>query len=133
MATTSRKDLNKYVIFDTEMRALRKWVEDITLYNKVFFYTFMEDVVGLKLENYDINARQPISRHEKMKYLANMGLSPYKISKIMKAYVGTVHQVLADDRNVRFYRENPALDSIIEEWQKVRPLFPDEIFIKYLE
>lgn len=129
MDSTSKYKVDKYAVFSTEMRAIRLWLELVGSYK---FYTFMREYVGIDLRNsiFDI---PPLTKAEKVKYLANMGLNVRTIANTLKASPITVKKILEEDKNVRFTHNNLVLDSIISHWNKVRSVFPNEIFINYLK
>lgn len=132
--------VNEYLVFNTEMQALKEWLQylhRIAAPNKLItsklFTNFMQEHFNMDLSEIVFSRIVPMNMSEKIKYLANLGLNKNEITKVTGKYHYTVDKTLREDNNVRYYQPNEEMDKLMEQWEKVRPLIPNEIFINYLK
>jgi uncharacterized protein YerC len=131
--------LHEYTVFEIEMNALKKWLTAIKSVSRLHFnpdaefYRFLQSrLPGVNWQELDTNQFQYTDSTKALYLLESgctytqiqnaLGLSPTTISKIKKGYG------FAPTRPV-----NPTYMLMIAEWKRLRPLLPNEIFIKWLK
>lgn len=129
--------IHRYDIFEYEMLALKNWFKSLTppgvpqnplthrdMLVKMYIASPLYDTV-------EFNQEPQPSKRQKIMYLNSLGLKSRDIQKYTQSSPNTIQKVLKEDKT--FVRpDNPDFDKLIEAWQRIRKLIPDEIFIKYL-
>lgn len=84
-----------------------------------------------KLKEEYFNTKPP-TKAELIEYMHELGCSHREIQERLKSSPNTIVRVLGRERQLRYFKDNLALDMLLNHWKPYRDLYPDEFFIKYL-
>jgi hypothetical protein len=130
--------IHRYIIFELEILALQNWIGEMTRLSRSVFnpdkelYRFLQEYTPnekwLLLDTSYFRHTQTI----KVIYLKQIGMSYQFIQAKMGMSPNYIQKVLREGFLPQ-RPDNSLYDELIEEWKKLRPLLPNEIFIKYLK